>query len=101
DHVLEQQVGKKAQVERTRSRDAGLDARVEPRRMNVKLVRAEPERDPAFAVALDGHAEHPGIEVEAAIEVARREHDMINACQHVGLLGEMALCMLRDDTLLS
>ncbi len=51
--------------------------------MHVELVIAELERDPVVAVVLDLHSEHAGIEIEAAVEIARSQHDVVERPDHL------------------
>src|SRR5690242_2889957 len=82
DDLVERAVGEKAHVERSRGRDARLDARLVTGRMHVELVVAEAQRDAVRAVILDCHAEHARVEVEAALEILRRDDDVIESADH-------------------
>ena len=82
DHLVERPVGQEAQVERARRRQARLEPGIEARRVNVELVVAEAQRDPPLPVLFFLHAEHARIEVEAFLEVAGREDDVVDAFYH-------------------
>src|SRR5688572_14832429 len=88
DHLIERAIGEEAQVERPGRRRARLDAGFETGRMDIELVVAEPERDAVLAVALDFHPQHARVEVEAALEVARRDDDVVESLDHAASSSE-------------
>src|SRR5262245_12698335 len=65
--------------------------------MDVELVLAERQRDASLAVALDAHAQHAGVEIEAAVEVARGENDVVECPDHLLVTSDRlpsAFCLL-------
>src|SRR5262245_3053987 len=80
--LIQRPVGQEAQIERSRSGHARSQPRHETWRMNVELVIAEAQRNPSLSIPLDSHAEHARVEVEALVEVARSENDVVYAFDH-------------------
>src|SRR5581483_5960087 len=82
DHLGERQRRDEAQVERPRDRGRRLGLELAALLVQVDLLRAELERHAAFAEALERHAEHARVEIDAFARARGGEDDVVEMVDH-------------------
>src|SRR5262247_4017185 len=87
-HFRERYRRDEAEIERPRRRHVGFGVDLLALDVEVDLLVAEAECDPAGAERLPGHAEHPRVEIDARIEVASGQNDVVEVIDHGSLARE-------------
>ena len=85
DDLREGHSGEKAKVGATGGRARGLWLELVPRLMQINLLYPEPQRHAPTLEGLDRHSEHARIPVAGRVEIAYREHEMVETIHPHGL----------------